>query len=244
MEIKNEETTLGVFTLPLCFAVLWDLTKSLFISLFGSLIIAIFAVFLYNRFGLFLLLQKEKQIKQNIDKEWNNYFPKNNQEVDENKIDAVTKKLKGEYSSTKFGPQMTIETYFLQPTPASMEASLKEMRPQVAAISRKREIISRAMDFEMKIARYFEGQGYAIRNTSKLPENSHYADMVLTQIDGAELLIECKYKHEKPNVNRQIKQRLMRRWGSMGIDLVGEKEFEDGYVLFGRKTNNKSTEEE
>ena len=99
MEIKNEETTLGVFTLPLCFAVLWDLTKSLSISLFGSLIIAIFAVFLYNRFALFLLLQKEKQIKQNIDKEWNNYFPKNNQEVDENKIDAVTKKLKGEYFS-------------------------------------------------------------------------------------------------------------------------------------------------
>ena len=117
-------------------------------------------------------------------------------------------------------------------------------RVWVAAISRKREIISRAMDFEMKIARYFEGQGYAVRNTSKLPENSHYADMVLTQIDGAELLIECKYKHEKPNVNRRIKQRHMRMWGSMGIDLVGEKEFEDGYVLFGRKTNNKSTEEE
>lgn len=201
-----------------------------------------------------MLFRKEKMLKEAIDEEWNDYFKESNEKVDEKKIDAVTRKLKNEYSSTKYGPLLkasmlayidfkVVEAFFSESPQLPTGSSVEERKPLTEA-TRKSELIRRSMEFEIKIARYFEGQGYAVHDHRQMADNRHLADLVLTQADGTELLLECKFRNKNQNQSRQIKRRVMDRWEANGIELVGEKEFEDGYVLFGRKNNNNSTEEE
>ena len=253
MEISREETTLGIFLLGSYFPLV-EIFSPL-VSLIFTLIIVICGVLGFSWVASFMLLRKEKTLKEAIDKEWNDYFTGNNEKVDEKKLDAVARKLKNEYSSTKYGPLLkasmlayidfkVVEAFFSESQPLSTGSGVEQMKSITGANSSKSELIRRGMDFEIKMARYFEGQGYGVHDLTQMADKRHLADMVLTQSDGTELLLECKFRNKNQNVNRQIKRRAINRWEADGIELVGEKEFEDGYVLFGRKNNNNSTEEE
>jgi hypothetical protein len=253
MEISREETTLGIFLLG-SYIPLVAIFSPL-VSLIFTLMISVCGVLGFSWIASFMLLRKEKALKEAIDEEWNDYFKGNNEKMDEKKIDAVTRKLKNEYSSTKYGPLLkasmlayidfkVVEAFFSESPPLSTGSGVEKMKPITAANSSKSELIRRSMDFEIKMARYFESQGYVVHDLTQRADNRHLADMVLTQSDGTELLLECKFRNKNQNQNRKIKRRVKNRWEVNGIELVGEKEFEDGYVLFGRKNNNNSTEEE
>ena len=253
MEISREETTLGIFLLGSYFPLVAIFSP--LVSLIFTLIILVCGVLGFSWVASFMLLRKEKALKEAIDEEWNDYFKGNNEKVDEKKIDAVTRKLKNEYSSTKYGPLLkasmlayidfkVVEAFFSESQSLSTGSGVEQMKSITGANSSNSELIRRGMDFEIKMARYFGGQGYGVHDLTQMADKRHLADMVLTQPDGTELLLECKFRNKNQNQNRQIKRRVINRWEANGIELVGEKEFEDGYVLFGRKNNNNSTEEE
>lgn len=252
MEISREETTLGIFLLGSYFPLVAIFSP--LVSLIFTLIILVCGVMGFSYIASFMLLRKEKTLKEAIDEEWIDYFKGSNEKLDEKKIDAVTRKLKNEYSSTKYGPNLkasmlayidfkVVEAFFLESQQLSTGSGVEEMKP-LTEVTRSNELIRCGMEFENKIARYFEGLGYVVHDHTQMTDNRYLADLVLTQFDGTELLLECKFRNKSQNQNRQIKRRVINRWEANGIELVGEKEFEDGYVLFGKKNNNNSTEEE